>query len=302
MGKRIKTSWLFAGVGTLLFAGLMVLLVNSTVPRAPGMPITGSMPSSTNQSSTEQSSSASGRMPGMTMPLQMVATRDVHALALLPSGEILFGHHDGVQRFDPARQNWVNLIERANWDAMNLAWDGQRLIVAGHEVYAESPDLKTFRDLGPTGLGGRDIHSYAVSPGDPQRHYLWEARSGLHVSQDAGRNWKAAGGAGLSQGVHSLAVGGDGSVYAVVSGAGLYRSQDRGGRFEPLEAPESKKLTAVSVDAGGTLYAGGAQGLYAREGEGWRRIEQTPVVAMATSPSEAGYAVWIDDTGRVWQR
>lgn len=169
----------------------------------------------------------------MTMPLAPVATRDAHSLVLLPTGEILFGHHDGIQRFDGDKQGWLNVVQRSGWDAMNLAWDGRRLIVAGHEVYAVSDDLRTYRDRRPSGLGGMDIHGYAISPVDPQRHYLWEARSGLYVSQDGGLNWRAAGGVGLSRWVHVLAVARDGSVYAGGVGAGLYRSLDGGGHFEP---------------------------------------------------------------------
>ena len=182
MGKGSKTSWLIAGVGILLLAGLVGLMVRSTVPRMPGMTITGG------PSMSGSGSGNSARMPGMSMALGQVTTRDAHALALLPSGEILFGHHDGLQRFDGGTQNWLNLIRRSNWDAMNLTWDGERLIVAGHEVYAASSDLKTFRDLSPQGLSGLDIHGYAVSPTNPQRHYLWEARSGLYTSQDGGLN------------------------------------------------------------------------------------------------------------------
>lgn len=298
MGKRVKTFWWIAGLGALLLAGLVGLLARSTVPRLPGMPITGGIPMGTAASGA---GSPKGRMAGMTMPLAPVATRDAHSLVLLPTGEILFGHHDGIQRFDGDKQGWLNVVQRSGWDAMNLAWDGRRLIVAGHEVYAVSDDLRTYRDRRPSGLGGMDIHGYAISPVDPQRHYLWEARSGLYVSQDGGLNWRAAGGVGLSRWVHVLAVARDGSVYAGGVGAGLYRSLDGGGHFEPAGAPEAD-VFALGVDAGGKLYVGGRQGLYAQDPEGWQRLEPASVIALAASPDEAGYIVWMDDQGQVWQR
>lgn len=197
----------------------------------------------------------------MAMPLAPVSTRDSHALVLLPSGDLVFGHHEGIQRLDPAGPSWQDAVRRSGWDAMNLVWDSQRLIVAGHGVYAQSSDLKTFTDLSPPGPSGTDIHGYAVSPCDPRRHYLWEARGGLYVSQDGGSSWKPAGGAGLSRWVHALAVAGDGSVYAGVVGAGLYRSLDGSKHFEAVQAPEAD-VFAVGVDAGRTLYIGGRQGLY----------------------------------------
>ncbi|MFD3006499.1 MULTISPECIES: hypothetical protein [Thermus] len=62
-------------------------------------------------------------------PLGPVPTRDVHALLWHSSGALLLGHHDGIVA-------WYNAtpqdLVRRDWDAMNLAWGGERLIASGH--------------------------------------------------------------------------------------------------------------------------------------------------------------------------
>ncbi|MDX2007233.1 MAG: S-layer protein [Meiothermus sp.] len=290
----MKPIWWQLGLGLALLVGLVALLVQSTVPRMPGMTITGGMPMDGN-------GNPNGRMPGMTMPMGKVATRDAHALALLPSGQVFFGHHDGVQRFDPQPGRWSDALRQTDYDAMNLAWDGERLIVAGHGVYAESRDLSLFRDLKPRGLPGDDLHGYAVNPSDPRQHYLWEVVGGLYRSDDGGATWQGLAGRGLPRGVHTLAVDGENRLYAGGAGLGLYRSSDGGRSFAPVDPPETDVL-AMSVGADWKLYVGGRRGLYVQGEGGWQRLESSSVLALTSSPSEAGYVVWLDGSGRVWQR
>lgn len=70
---------------------------------------------------------------------------------------------------------------------MNLAWDGRRLLVAGHWILAESQGLKRFRHLKPRGLPALDLHAYAVDPKRLQVHDTLEATHGYFQSQDGGK-------------------------------------------------------------------------------------------------------------------
>ena len=83
-------------------------------------------------------------------PLGPVPTRDVHALLWHPSGALLLGHHDGIVAWKNSTPQ--DLVRRRDWDAMNLAWDGTRLIAAGHRILAESRDPKRLPALRPQGL------------------------------------------------------------------------------------------------------------------------------------------------------
>lgn len=121
-------------------------------------------------------------------PLGPVPTRDVHALLWHPSGALFLGHHDGIVLWDTSTPQ--HLVRRRDWDAMNLAWDGKRLLVAGHWVYAESRDLKRFRHPKPRGLPALDLHAYAIDPKRPEVHYTLEATHGYFQSQDGGKSFR----------------------------------------------------------------------------------------------------------------
>lgn len=236
-------------------------------------------------------------------PLGQITTRDVHALLWLPDGRIVFGHHDGLQVSLDGGGSWQNLVAKPNWDAMNLAWDGKKLVVAGHEIFLESSDLKTFRSLRYQGLPGLDLHGYAVNPKNSAQHYAWEARLGLFASRDGGKTWEPRPSSSLSQKgmVHALAVGPDGTVYATGMGMGLYQSRTGGQRFEAVSMPEND-LFSLAATADGFFYAGGKIGLWQRTEAGWKRIAPGPVISLAVNPVDSTRLVWIDGTGRVWRR
>ena len=102
-----------------------------------------------------------------------------------PSGALLLGHHDGIVAWNNSTPQ--DLVRRQDWDAMNLAWRGERLIAAGHWILAESRDLKRFRDLRPKGLPALDLHAYAIDPRKPEVHYTLEATYGYFRSRDGGQ-------------------------------------------------------------------------------------------------------------------
>lgn len=227
-------------------------------------------------------------------PMGQLSTRDAHALLWLPDGQILLGHHDGIQVSADGGKSWQNLIARPNWDAMNLAWDGKRLIVAGHDVYAESTNLKTFRNLQPQGLSGLDLHGYAVDPKHPRLHYAYEASGGLYRSQDGGQTWSK-----LPQGTPIMTVGLDGTLYLAAPGLGLL--QERGQSLQPIPGPEPD-LFVLGVASDGSLYIGGKQGLWVRIPSGWKKLAPGPILTLAINPKNPTQLVWIDGTGRIWRK
>lgn len=236
-------------------------------------------------------------MPGLVLAqthMGQIATRDAHALLWLPDGRILLGHHDGIQVSGDGGKSWQDLVRKPNWDAMNLAWDGKRLIVAGHEVYFESNNLRDFRPLKPSGLSGLDLHGYAVHPQNSLLHYAYEAASGLYMSQDGGKRWSKA-----PQGSPVMAVGLDGTLYLAVPGLGLLQRQ--GPRLEAIASPELE-VYVLRVAPDGTLYAGGKQGLWQRTTSSWKRVAAGPVLALAVNPKNPTQLVWVDSNGRVWRK
>lgn len=230
-------------------------------------------------------------------PVGQVATRDVHSLLWLGDGRILLGHHDGLQVSKDGGRTWQALLSRQGWDAMNLAWDGQRLIVAGHDIYAESTDLKVFRDLKPKGLSGSDLHGYLVSPVNPALHFAHEASGGLFMSRDGGRTWSKT----PRSASPIMTMDHSGVFYSAVPGLGLLQSRDNAASFAAVPGPETTLLT-LAVASDGGLYAAGKNGLWLRTSTGWRQIASGTVVALAVNPRRPAEVIWVDGTGRIWRR
>lgn len=227
-------------------------------------------------------------------PVGQISTRDVHALLWLPDGRILLGHHDGILLSSDGGKSWQDLVHKPNWDAMSLAWDGKRLVVAGHEVYFESDNLKGFRPLKPSGLPGLDLHGYAIHPRNPLLHYAYEAAGGLYMSQDGGKRWSKA-----PPGSPVMAVGIDGTLYLAIPGLGLLQGQ--GQRFEAFTNPEPE-VYVLRVASDGTLYAGGKQGLWQRTTSSWKQVATGSVLALAVNPKNPTQLVWVGSNGQVWRK
>ncbi|WP_243090728.1 WD40/YVTN/BNR-like repeat-containing protein [Thermus neutrinimicus] len=232
-------------------------------------------------------------------PLGPVPTRDVHALLWHPSGVLLLGHHDGIVA-------WTNgaprdLVRRRDWDAMNLAWDGRRLIVAGHWVLAESRDLQRFRDLRPKGLPALDLHAYAIDPRKPEVHYALEATYGYFRSQDGGQTWARLTARGLPKvGMAFFLVDLKGRLWASLLERRLFLSEDGGKSFRPIPAPDPVP-GPLALSPSGVLYLGGKLGLWQQTERGWRRLWQGTVLALAAHPQEEGLLAWVDARGTLWR-
>ncbi|WP_038071340.1 WD40/YVTN/BNR-like repeat-containing protein [Thermus scotoductus] len=232
-------------------------------------------------------------------PLGPVPTRDVHALLWHPSGALLLGHHDGIVLWNNSTSQ--DLVRRRDWDAMNLAWGGERLIAAGHWILAESRDLKRFRDLRPKGLPALDLHAYAIDPRKPEVHYTLEATYGYFRSRDGGQTWAKLPARGLPKaGMAFFLVDQKGRLWASLMERGLFLSEDGGESFRPIPSPDPAP-GPLALSPSGTLYLGGKLGLWQRTEAGWRRIWQGAVLALAAHPQEEGLLAWVDERGTLWQ-
>lgn len=231
-------------------------------------------------------------------PVGQLRARDAHALLWLPDGRLLFGHHDGVQVSPDQGSTWKKLFDKPDFDAMNLQLAGRSIILAGHGVYATSPDGKRWMNRTPEGLGGKDLHGYAVDPGNAARHYAWEAGTGLYGSTDSGATWRPLTAQKLPPDVMKLAAGPKGTLYALSARAGLWRSTNSGKSFTALQTPEAQPTT-LSVAADGALWVGGKSGVWRQQGHAWARISDEAALLIAVNPKRPAEAVWVDPQGAV---
>jgi hypothetical protein len=86
---------------------------------------------------TRASSSSAG---APSAAVGVLRTADFHSLAVSPADPnlVFFGHHNGLMRSSDGGRTFSPLIERGNFDAMNLATGGANardVYVAGHEVF-----------------------------------------------------------------------------------------------------------------------------------------------------------------------
>ena len=116
-----------------------------------------------------------------------------------------------------------------------------------------------------TGIGG--------DPDKAGRVFVWSTTAGLFESHDGGSTWSPA--PGIRGGVYAVALA-KGTVYA--SGdAGLYVSQDGGGRFTLVDAQRSFSSLAASTSAPSSAYALTGTTVYttADAGRTWRATAPT---------------------------
>jgi len=131
-------------------------------------------------------------------PLAVLRTSDFHALAFAPADPdvAFFGHHDGVMRTQDGGRTWKPMVEQRGFDAMGMAAsraDARVLYVAGHDVLQSSADGGATWQPVRHNLPGTDIHSFAMSPDDPDRLYAFVNGGGLFGSLNGGQIWQQLG-------------------------------------------------------------------------------------------------------------
>ena len=243
--------------------------------------------------------------------ISRLSTADFHSLAYSPTqaDTVYFGHHGGLLVSADGGRTWAPTALQ-NADAMALAIPRANpnvIYAAGHNVFYKSIDGGATWQSVQTNLPGLDIHGFAVDPNDADRVYAHVVGFGVFGSQDGGSSWTLRSGNMLNS-TFNLAVGEvSGRVYAAAGQAGLWRSDDDGQNWAPVDSLPGEGAIAVAFDYGSRrLYAttlGSAAGLYVSEdGEAtWRQLGLPGTyLAVAISPLDPKRLIMVDQAGGVY--
>lgn len=215
-----------------------------------------------------------------------LGTEDVHALAFVADDpqRLLFGHHGGILATVDGGKTWEPLATRS--DAMSLGVVGtDSVVLAGHEVFAESRDGgQTWADI-PADLPSLDIHGFVRDPGDPARMWVYLAIGGFWESLDSGRTWERIQEQNI---VFPAAIASaSGTRLVGVTATGIARSDDGGRTWEPIANPELYPVTGLAATTDGSVLIVSGPDAVARSVDGgasWSRLPfegQPAVVAVA---------------------
>ncbi|AEB11769.1 WD40/YVTN/BNR-like repeat-containing protein [Marinithermus hydrothermalis] len=229
-----------------------------------------------------------------------IATEGLHTLLWLPDGRLLLGHHQGVAVSRDGGRTWRDLFRRPDTEVLALAFDGNRIFVAGHGVYGVLKADGSFVPLTPRGLPSLELDAYAVDPNRPRRHYAWVRDHGLFASEDGGRSWGRIAARGLpppelgeKQMVHALYLDATGRIFLVGMGIGARWATDLNWGFQPLATP-TQDLTGLLADPGGNLWIGTLQGVWRWSRKGWTRVAPGAVIALTARSTRPFQVAWID--------
>lgn len=244
-------------------------------------------------------------------PWSRLGTEDVHSLAFVgdDSNRLLFGHHGGILASADGGRSWQPLGTRSDAMSLGAAADGS-IVIAGHEVFAESrDDGRTWQDV-PAALPGLDIHGFARDPDNPARMWAYLATGGLWESLDGGRAWERVQEENI---LFPVAVAASsGTRLFGLTAEGLASSDDGGRTWGNVATPELYPIASMAATSDGSvLVAGGPDGL-ARSDDGgasWSKLpfEGKPfavavandgrTIAVVTRATEFFRS---DDGGRTW--
>ncbi len=224
----------------------------------------------------------------------------VHALFWHPDGRLFLGHHQGIAVSSDRGRRWSDLLRQPEAEVLTFAYDGNRIIAAGHGTYAIISPRGNVRLKALEGLPSEKIDAYAIDPLRPWQHYAWLRGQGLFFSQDAGYRWTRLETGDLplpdpreKRMAHALAVDRKGQILIGGMGFGIWWRPDAGSGFVPLSTPVAE-VTALAIDALGRLWMGSKSGVWLRTDGRWRRLAQGVVIALAVQPSSPPKAAWID--------
>lgn len=228
-----------------------------------------------------------------------LGTADVHALAFDPGDpeRLLFGHHDGLLATADGGRSWEPTALTGN-DAMNVArLGGERLQIAGHEVYIESTDGGATWASVSSDLPGLDLHAFAVDPSDADRAWTFAVGHGLFRTDNAGRNWELL---DPNNWGALTAYRRDGAtVLAGIGPDGFARSIDGGATWEPMAYPGAPIAVMTAARDGSVLYAATAAGIRKSTDEGatWSATGFTiQALALAVSPDDPDVIAAVDQS------
>ncbi len=244
-------------------------------------------------------------------PWSRLGTEDVHSLAFVGDdpNRLLFGHHGGILASTDGGRSWQPLGTRSDAMSLGPAADGS-IVIAGHEVFAESrDDGRTWQDV-PAALPGLDIHGFARDPGNPARMWAYLATGGLWESLDGGRAWERVQEENILFPVAVTAP--SGTRLIGLTADGLASSDDGGRTWRSVATPELYPIASLGATSNGSVQvAGGPDGL-ARSDDGgasWSKLpfEGKPFAVAVTNDGRTIAVVTratdffrSDDGGRTW--
>ena len=200
-------------------------------------------------------------------PWSRLGTEDVHSLAFIDGDpqRLLFGHHRGILATADGGKTWAPLATRSDAMGLGVAAGGS-IVIAGHEVFAESRDGgQTWVDIA-TDLPSLDIHGFARDPGNPARMWVGLAIGGLWESLDGGRTWLKIQEQNIVFPVAVAAPSGAGLLG--VTGAGIGRSDDGGRTWRTVTDPQLYPVTGLAATSDGSILIAGGPDRLARSDDG----------------------------------
>lgn len=242
-------------------------------------------------------------------PLSVIRTRDYHSLAFSPSDSnvVFFGHHEGMLKSSDGGRTWAPV--EVSGDAMALGTHPMQpevIHMAGHNVYYKSLDGGQTWQSVRTNLPGLDIHTFTVSPNDPQHLYAYVVGFGLFGSRDGGVTWDLlSNSVPMSTMALAVAPGNPETLYLAAMDQGVLMSKDGGQSWRRISQVGMGRVWSLAYHAaGGHLYVGTSNGLFrtANEGESWEQFEVPgPIMAIAVNPLRPDVLLVVNGGGQVFR-
>ncbi len=238
-----------------------------------------------------------------------IRANDYHALAFSPTDPnvVFFGHHSGVMRSDDGGRSWQDVLNRPNYDAMNLNSHPMQpavIYLAGHNVFARSDDVGSTWQPIASNLPGLDLHAFTIDLEDPNHLYAFAVGYGLFESKDSGATWELTSDQ-VPQSTVALAVLPGQNSQTIILGSGgqkVLRSDDGGETWRP--SGDFVALKFAYSPASKVLYAGSSKGVYRSDdgGMSWSKIAlDMPIMAVAVSPTDSSRLLAVTNKGQVYQ-
>ncbi len=258
------------------------------------------------QSSGDGGSSSSSRFTS----IYTFETADLHALSFDPSNleRLVFGHHGGVMASEDGGKTWKALVDRQNFDGMNLVFDPAEpsvLYLAGHNVFSRSSDGGRTWESVRSDLPGLDLHGFGASTRTPGRFYAFAGGEGLFVSEGGTSSWTPVW-LDAPPGTHSIVETDDGLLLLGAADAGILRSDDEGKTWTDSRSGISTGVifTVKTDNAATRIYAGTTNGVYVSSdaGRSWQptSLDDTIIVSIGVNPIEGDEIMAISRDGQLY--
>lgn len=240
-----------------------------------------------------------------------LGTEDVHSLAFIGGDpdRLLFGHHGGVLASGDGGRTWQPLGTRSDAMSMGVADDGS-IVIAGHDVLAESRDGGKIWQNVQAALPSLDVHGFTLDPAAPTRMWAYLASGGLWESRDAGRTWERVQQQNILSPVAVAAP--TGTRLLGITADGLATSDDGGRTWATVASPGLYPIASLAATADGSVLVAGGPGGLARSDDGGASWSKLPfdgqpfavaltgggrTIALVTRATELFRS---DDGGRTW--